>query len=86
MGAVIAVAERAPARGRPGICSPVEAIDRSGLAVTREGAFVRMLQVSPPNPLILTARSAPASRTATASSCRGCAPTSGCSSMCTPGR
>ncbi|MGA2163714.1 MAG: DUF87 domain-containing protein [Solirubrobacteraceae bacterium] len=32
----------------------VEAIDRSGLAVTSEGAFVRVLQVTPPNPLILS--------------------------------
>jgi hypothetical protein len=32
----------------------VEAIDRTGLAVTREGAFVRILQVTPPNPLILS--------------------------------
>lgn len=33
---------------------PVEAIDRTGLAVTSEGAFVRVLQVTPPNPLILS--------------------------------
>ncbi|HEY3944437.1 MAG TPA: hypothetical protein VGL78_04350 [Solirubrobacteraceae bacterium] len=32
----------------------VEAIDPGGLAVTREGAFVRVLRVTPPNPLILT--------------------------------
>ena len=31
----------------------VEAIDRSGLAVTSEGAFVRVLQVTAPNPLVL---------------------------------
>jgi hypothetical protein len=31
----------------------VEAIDRTGLAVTREGAFVRVLQVTAPNPLVL---------------------------------
>ena len=31
----------------------VEAIDRSGLVVTSEGAFVRVLRVTPPNPLIL---------------------------------
>ena len=35
---------------------PVEAIDRTGLAITGEGAFVRVLQVSPPNPLILSAQ------------------------------
>jgi TraG P-loop domain len=34
---------------------PVEAIDASGLAVTSEGAFVRVLAVTPPNPLILSA-------------------------------
>ncbi len=31
----------------------VEAIDRTGLAVTSEGAFVRLLAVTPPNPLVL---------------------------------
>src|SRR3954469_8849051 len=31
----------------------VEAIDRTGLLVTSEGAFVRVLRVTPPNPLIL---------------------------------
>jgi TraG P-loop domain len=33
---------------------PVEAIDRTGLTVTTEGAFVRILQITPPNPLILS--------------------------------
>ena len=33
----------------------VEAIDRTGLMVTSEGAFVRILRVTPPNPLILSA-------------------------------
>jgi TraG P-loop domain len=33
---------------------PVEAIDRTGLAVTSDGAFVRILNVTPPNPLILS--------------------------------
>ena len=32
----------------------VEAIDRSGLLVTSEGALVRILRVTPPNPLILS--------------------------------
>ncbi|MBS1679776.1 MAG: hypothetical protein JST08_20610 [Actinobacteria bacterium] len=32
----------------------VEAIDRSGLIVTSEAAFVRILQVTPPNPIILS--------------------------------
>ncbi len=34
----------------------LEAIDRTGLAVTSEGAFVRILDVTPPNPLILSAQ------------------------------
>jgi hypothetical protein len=34
---------------------PVEAIDRGGLLVTSEGAFVRIISVTPPNPLILSA-------------------------------
>jgi hypothetical protein len=33
----------------------IEAIDRSGLIVTSEAAFVRILQVTPPNPMILSA-------------------------------
>ncbi|MCA1697403.1 MAG: hypothetical protein LC790_00245 [Actinobacteria bacterium] len=32
----------------------LEAIDRSGLALTSEGAFVRIIEVIPPNPLILS--------------------------------
>ncbi len=32
----------------------IEAIDRSGLIVTSEAAFVRILQVTPPNPMILS--------------------------------
>jgi hypothetical protein len=32
----------------------LEAIDRTGLAVTSEGAFVRVIEVIPPNPLILS--------------------------------
>jgi hypothetical protein len=32
----------------------VEAIDRTGLTITTEGAFVRLLRVTPPNPLILS--------------------------------
>jgi hypothetical protein len=32
----------------------VEAIDRSGLLVTSEGALVRLLHVTPPNPLVLS--------------------------------
>jgi TraG P-loop domain len=33
----------------------VEAIDRSGVVITREGAFVRILEVTPPNPFVLSA-------------------------------
>src|SRR3954469_11293096 len=33
---------------------PVEAIDRTGLMITGEGAFVRVLRVTPANPLILS--------------------------------
>jgi hypothetical protein len=33
----------------------IEAIDRSGVAVTREGAFVRILEVTPPNPFVMSA-------------------------------
>src|SRR3954466_739401 len=32
----------------------VEAIDRTGLVVTGEGAFVRVLRVTPANPLMLS--------------------------------
>jgi hypothetical protein len=32
----------------------VEAIDRTGLVITSEGAFVRVLRVTPPNPLMLS--------------------------------
>jgi hypothetical protein len=34
---------------------PIEAIDHSGVVVTSEGAFVRILHVIPPNPMILSA-------------------------------
>ena len=33
----------------------VEAIDRTGLIVTSEGAFVRIFRVVPPNPLLMSA-------------------------------
>ena len=32
----------------------IEAIDHSGLVVTSEGALVRILHVTPPNPLIMS--------------------------------
>jgi hypothetical protein len=34
---------------------PVEAIDRTGLVITSEGALVRILHVIPPNPMTLSA-------------------------------
>lgn len=50
--------ERAPgadaADAQAGDLLAVEAIDRSGLVVTSEAAFVRILEVVPPNPLILS--------------------------------
>ena len=33
----------------------VEAIDRTGLIVTSEGALVRIFRVTPPNPLLMSA-------------------------------
>jgi hypothetical protein len=42
----------------------VEAIDRSGLLVTSEGAFVRYISVIPPNPLILSLEDQVATATA----------------------
>ena len=36
----------------------VEAIDRTGLIVTSEGAFVRIFRVVPPNPLLMSVRGA----------------------------
>ena len=38
-----------------GELAAVEAIDRTGLIVTSEGAFVRVLRVTPPNPLLMSA-------------------------------
>jgi hypothetical protein len=32
----------------------VEAVDRTGLVVTSEGAFVRVLRVAPVNPLLMS--------------------------------
>jgi TraG P-loop domain len=43
------------AGGEAGDLLAIEAIDRSGLIVTSEAAFVRILQVTPPNPMILAA-------------------------------
>jgi len=39
-----------------GELAAVEAIDRTGLIVTSEGAFVRILRVTPPNPLLMSAQ------------------------------
>lgn len=46
--------ENARAARFAGELLPVEAIDRSGLAVTSEGAFVRAIEVTPPNTLLLS--------------------------------
>ena len=43
---------RLPAAGE---LAAVEAIDRTGLIVTSEGAFVRIFRVVPPNPLLMSA-------------------------------
>jgi hypothetical protein len=43
------------ARNQAGDLLAVEAIDRSGLLVRSDGAFVRIIEVTPPNPLILSA-------------------------------
>ncbi len=42
-------------RKQAGELLPLEAIDPTGLAVTSDGAFVRLLNVTPPNPLMLSA-------------------------------
>ena len=69
MSATIAVRGRAKRAGRratrkvngrealpqAGELLAVEAIDRTGLIVTREGAFVRIFRVIPPNPLLMSA-------------------------------
>jgi hypothetical protein len=41
--------------GEAGDVLAVEAIDAGGLLITSEGAFVRIVKVTPPNPLILSA-------------------------------
>lgn len=46
---------RADALPEAGELLAVEAIDRTGLVVTSEGALVRAIRVTPPNPLILSA-------------------------------
>lgn len=49
-----------PSRSQPvgppeaGELVPVDAIDRTGLMITSDGAFVRVLHVLPPNPLIVS--------------------------------
>lgn len=43
---------------------PVEAIDRGGLLITSEGAFVRYIRVTPPNPVILSREEQVATATA----------------------
>jgi hypothetical protein len=50
-------ARKAPETALPesGELLPLEALDRTGLALTSEGALVRILHVIPPNPLIMSA-------------------------------
>src|SRR6478609_4907655 len=48
----------APAASEPnqeaGELLAIEALDRTGLVITREGALVRIIEVSPPNPFVLS--------------------------------
>src|SRR3954452_8360828 len=53
---------RAAALPQAGDLLAVEAIDRTGLIVTSDGALVRMFRVQPPNPLLMS--SAEQARTA----------------------
>src|SRR3954463_5594767 len=46
--------ERADELPEAGDLLAVEAIDRTGLVISGEGAFVRVLRVTPANPLILS--------------------------------
>src|SRR3954462_6967422 len=60
MGPTVIAGRRDGRRGRSdelpeaGDLLAVEAIDRTGLVITGEGAFVRVLRVTPANPLILS--------------------------------
>ena len=49
-----AVKSRAGGLPAAGELAAVEAIDRTGLVVTSEGAFVRIFRVVPPNPLLMS--------------------------------
>ena len=49
-----AVKSRAGGLPEAGALAAVEAIDRTGLLVTSEGAFVRIFRVVPPNPLLMS--------------------------------
>ena len=51
MGGLSAARKRLPREA--GDLLALEAIDRTGVAVTREGALVRAIHVTPPNPLIM---------------------------------
>ena len=65
----------------------VEAIDRTGLIVTSEGAFVRIFRVTPPNPLLMSGAGAREDRRQRFSGwCHSWRPTSRCSSTSTRGR
>ena len=48
-------AAQVPASRKPAICWRSRRSDRSGVVVTREGAFVRILEVTPPNPFVMPA-------------------------------
>ena len=64
----------------------VEAIDRTGLIVTSEGALVRIFRVTPRNPLLMSAASARRPPPRFSDWCPSWAPTRRCRSTSTPGR
>src|SRR5947207_2460553 len=53
-GAMMEAAGKAGELREAGELLGVEAIDRTGLVVTSEGAFVRILRVAPVNPLLMS--------------------------------
>src|SRR3954471_21086767 len=50
-----AARRRTPGLPEAGDLLAVEAIDRTGLIVTSDGALVRIFRVQPPNPLLMSA-------------------------------
>src|SRR3954453_18286602 len=50
-----AARRRTPGLSEAGDLLAVEAIDRTGLIVTSDGALVRIFRVQPPNPLLMAA-------------------------------